>query len=88
MELLTKKDINEKEYDLVKKSIIAAEIRSMDDKYEHVEDFPQKFYYSDSYYDSDYYRTIGYDEFMEVLSSLDFSSYTTGEVRQLKRKSQ
>ena len=88
MELLTKKDINEKEYDLVKKAIIAAEIRSMDDKYEHVEDFPQKFYYSDSYYDSDYYRTIGYDEFMEVLSSLDFSSYTTGEVRQLKRKSQ
>ena len=85
LQLLSKREISKKEYELVQKEIIANEIRKMDDKYGHINDFPLKLYYTDSYYDTDFYSSINYDKFMDTISLFDFSNYSVGEVKKLKR---
>ena len=84
-ELLNKKEISNRNYELVKKGIIACDIRGMDDKYDYIREFPQKFYFSDDYSDIDFYRSIDYNTFMDTLSLLDFSEYTIGEVKKRKK---
>ncbi len=84
-ELLSKKEITAKEYDLAKKELIASEIRNMEKKYNYVENFPGRLYYTQDYSDSEFYRSIDYEEFMSSISSFDFSEYTIGEVKRLSR---
>ena len=86
LELLSRKDISNKEFELAKRCIIASTIRSMDAKYEHLEYFPQCVYYSEDYTDLDFYKSIDYDEFLSMIEPLDFSQYTVGEVKRLTRK--
>ena len=85
LQLLSKREISKKEYELVQKTIIANEIRNMDDKYTYIEEFPTKIYYTDNYYDTDFYSSINYNQFMDTISSFDFSNYTIGEVKKLKK---
>ena len=88
LEMFTRKELSKKEYELMKKSIIASDVRSMDSKYQFIEDFPHKIYYSDSYSDIDFYQSISYEKFLSMLESLDFSQHTVGEVRQYVKKPQ
>ena len=85
LQLLSKREISKKQYELVQKGIIAGEIRNMDDKYNYIKEFPQKIYYTDSYYDTDFYNSINYSEFMDTISLFDFGKYTIGEVKSLKK---
>jgi len=85
LELLSKKDITEKEYLLTQRGIIASEMRSIDDKYEYIKSFPQKMDYTDSFSDSDFFSSVDYNEFMDTISNFDFSNYTIGELKRIKK---
>lgn len=86
LEKLNKKDITQEDYELIRKGLIANEIRKMDDKYNHIESFPERVYYTDEYSNIDFYRRVGYDEFMSMYQLLDFNNHTIGEVKRLAKK--
>ena len=86
LELFSRKDFSERDYELLKKSMIAGEVRAMDDKYDYIKEFPDSIYCTDTYSDIDFYQSISYEQFMYMLSHLDFSQYTVGEVKQLVKK--
>ena len=83
---LSKKEITPKEYELAQKDIIATEIRCMDDKYDYLEGFPENLDYTEEYCDADFYRSIGYNEFMDAIDSCSFDTYSLGEVKKLRRR--
>ncbi len=85
LDLLSKRKITEKEYELSKKVLIARELRSMEKKYNHLKNFPHSISLTEDYSECDFYQSIDYNRFMEIVSSLDFSNYTVGEVKKLKR---
>ena len=85
LDLLSKRKITEKEYELAKKGLIAAELRSMENKYNHLKQLPHTISLAEEYSECDFYQSIDYNRFMEIVSSLDFSNYTVGEVKKLKR---
>lgn len=85
LDLLSKRKISEKEYELAKNGLIAAELRSMENKYNHLKSFPHGISLAEDYSECDFYQSIDYNRFMEIVSSLDFSNYTVGEVKKLKR---
>ena len=86
LELLNKRQITKEEYELVQKCIIASELREVEDKYEYLTNFPDSMNITEEYCDADFYRSIDYDTFMDTLSAFDFSDYSIGEVRQLRRR--
>jgi predicted Zn-dependent peptidase len=86
LELFSKKDLSKKDYELLRKVMISSEVRSMDSKYSYVQAFPDNIYCTESYSDIDFYQSISYDYFQHMLESLDFSNYTIGEVKQLRKK--
>ncbi len=83
LELLSKRNITEKEYELARKGLIATELRGMEKKYGHLKNFPQSIPLTDEYSDCDFYQSIDYNRFMEIASTLDFGNYTVGEVKRL-----
>ncbi len=86
LDLLSKREISKKDYELAKKGLIATELRSMENKYNHLKNFPlSKIDLTEDYSDCDFYQAIDYNRFMEIVSSLDFSNYTIGEVKRLKK---
>ena len=85
LDLLSKRNISEKDYELAKKGLIATELRSMENKYNHLKNFPHSISLTEDYSECDFYQSIDYNRFMEIVSSLDFSNYTVGEVKKLKR---
>ena len=85
LELLSKRQITEKEYELARKGLIATELRGMENKYGHLKGFPQSISLAEDYSDCDFYQSIDYNRFMEIASSLDFSNYTVGEVKRLRK---
>ena len=58
----------------------------MEDKYDYIENFSQKSYYSEDYSDVDFYKSIDYNTFMDTIYKLDFSNYTTSEMKQTLKK--
>lgn len=86
LEILSKRDITPKEYELAQKDLISTEIRCMDDKYDYLEDFPESFDYTEEYCDADFYRSVDYNTFMEAIHKCDFSQYSIGEVKKLSRR--
>ena len=86
LEILSKKEITPKEYELAQKDIIATEIRCMDDKYDYLEGFPENLDYTEEYCDADFYRSIGYNEFMDAIDSCSFDTYSLGEIKKLRRR--
>ena len=85
LDLLSKRNISEKDYELAKKGLIATELRSMENKYNHLKNFPHSISLTEDYSECDFYQSIDYNRFMKIVSSLDFSNYTVGEVKKLKR---
>ena len=83
LELLSKRIITEKDYELTKKGIIAGELRSIENKYRHLSNSASSIIYNEDYCDCDFYQSIDYNRFMEIASKLDFSNYTVGEVKRL-----
>ena len=84
-DIITKRNITKKEYELAKKSVIATELRYMEYKYDHLEGIPNDFNYTENFSEYEFYQTIDYDRFMEIYSSLNFDNYTVGEVKRLKK---
>jgi len=85
LELLSKKQLTEKEYELARKGLIADELRNMENKYKHLNSFPSGIELSEDYSDCEFYQSIDYNRFMEIASTLDFNNYTIGEVKRLKK---
>ena len=85
LDLLSKRIITKKEYELAKKGLIAAELRSMEKKYNHLKNIPMGISMTEDYSECDFYQSIDYNRFMDIFSSLDFSNYTVGEVKKLKK---
>lgn len=85
LELLSKRVITQKEYEINKKAIIASKLRSMEKKYNSLKSIPMGISISDGYSDCDFYQSIDYDRFMEIVSTLDYSNYTVGEVKRLNK---
>ena len=86
LELFSKKDISKKDYELLQKVMVASEVRAMENKYEYIQNFPDNIYCTDTYSDIDFYQSVSFDEFREILEALDFSQYTVGEVKQFVKK--
>lgn len=82
---INKKDITKEEYDLVRKKIIADEVRYFDDKYDSPTNFGNRIQFTENYSDIDFFTSIDYDRFMEIYNSLDFNNHTKVAVKKLKR---
>lgn len=85
LELLSKKEITKEEYELARKALIAIDLRDMEDKYNYIKYLPMSFDLSEDYSNCDFYKSIDYNRFMEIVSSLDFSNYTVGEIKKLNK---
>ena len=85
LDLLSKRDISKKEYELTRKGLIATELRSMENKYSHLKMFPDSILLGEEYSNCDFYQSVDYNRFMEIASTLDFSNYTVSEVKKLKK---
>ncbi len=81
LELFNKKNLTKKDYELMKKMVIAAKVRSMEDKYQYINSFPTNLYHTESYSDIDLYQSVSYDQFSQVLGELDFSQYSVAELK-------
>ena len=86
LELLKKRDITPKEYELAQKDLVASEIRYMDHKYEYLESFPENMDYTEDYCDAPFYGSIGYEDFMDTIDRCDFDTYSVGEIQRLRRR--
>ena len=85
LDIIQRRDISERDYELLQRGLIAREIRNIDNKYDYLENFPMHMHISDEYCDGDFYRSVDYQSFMDELIRLDFDTYVTGELVQLKR---
>ena len=85
LELLSKREITKEEFELTKKGLIAKELRNIENKYNHLEYIPLTYTVTDEYSDCDFYQSIDYNRFMEIASKLDYSNYTVGEIKRLKK---
>ncbi len=85
LDLLNNLEISKKEYELAQKGLIADEMRSLDRKYSHLQYFPMDIAKSEDLSQCDFYKSVDYDRFMEMKSSLDFSNYTVGEIKRLNK---
>ena len=81
LDVTRKKDISKEEFELIKKLLLAEIVRELDFKYSMLDDFGRKTRYTEDFSDLDYVSGINYDKFREMLGLLDFSQYTTGEIK-------
>lgn len=82
---LYRKDMSFSEFEGIRKSLIAEEVRDCDDKYSAPSKFGDRLQYTENYSDLDIYKKITYERFMEILNMLRFDNYTMGKVKQLKK---
>ena len=81
----TLKCLSSIEYELTRKELIATEFRTMENKYKYLKYFPLKINIREDYSEFDFYKSIDYNRFMEIVSSLDFNNYTVGEIKRLTK---
>ena len=86
MDFLTKKEISKEEFEMIKKTIIADEVRSLDYKYDAAEHFEVRSEYTESISDIDYLTSINYDRFKEIFNEIDFSNNTKSSIKKLIKK--
>ena len=80
---INSKDITREEYEIIKKSIIADEVRNLDNKYESPEQFGYRVQFTDDYSDIDYFVNLDYERFKEIYNIIDFSNHTKASVKKL-----
>ena len=82
---INNKDITKEEYELVKKFLIADQVRSLDYKYDKPENFDDRISYTENFSDIDYYTSVDYDRFKEMMNSIDFNSSSRSAIKKLTR---
>lgn len=78
---LNNKNVTLENFELLKKSFIADDIRSLDDKYKIPKSFGQTMNYSTDYSQSEFYRSKTYEEFKEILDNIDYNVYTKVKIK-------
>ena len=86
LDMFDKNNFSKEKYELLKKAVIAEDVRTMNDKYGYIEVFPFNIKYTEAFSDIDFYQSISYEDFSSILESLDFSNYTVAEVKPAKTK--
>jgi len=84
---INKKDITPEEFELIKKTFIAGEVRELDDKYSSPTRFGERMNYTTDYSQADFYRTKSYDEFRSILDRLDYNTHTRVKIKNKEKKS-
>ncbi len=82
---LYRMDMSFADFEGIRRSFIAEEVRNLDDKYGNPADFGKRLAFTDNYSDLEIYKKLTYERFMEILNMLEFDKYTIGKVRQLKK---
>ena len=82
---INRKDITKEDFEMTKKVILADEVRSFDYKYNSPARFEVKSCYTDNYSDIDYYASVDYERFKEMMNLIDFNQHTQVVAKQLKR---
>ncbi len=85
LEKINKRDIKPEDFELIRKSVIAQEVRILDERYEIPYDFGNRVIYTEDYSDIEFLKKFTYERFMEIISKLEFDRYTTARVRSLKK---
>lgn len=83
---INRKDITREEYEIIRKTIIADEVRELDNKYNSPSHFGYRIQFTEDYSDIDYFTKLDYDRFKEIYNSLDFSNHTKASVKKLVNK--
>lgn len=83
---INKKDISKEEYEMVKKALIADEVRALDDKYDSPSHFYNRIGFTENYCDIDYYTNVDYDRFKEMCDLIDFSKHTKADIKKLVKE--
>ena len=83
LDKINSNDMSKEEFDLIKRTLLAEEVRGYDNKYENTKVFAYKMSYTEDYDDIKAYREFDYDRFKTNVDKLDFS--TTSKVK-VKRK--
>ena len=76
LELLNKKDIKKEDYELIRRILIAEEVRQLDSKYDALLSFGDKLPYTEDYSELDYYKEFNYDRFKDIVDRLNFDKNT------------
>jgi len=85
LEKINKKDMQKEDFELIKRGLIANEVRKYDDKYNAPSEFGNKMCYTDNYSLIDTYIKFNYEKFMDIFNQLKFDTYTTGIIKSLKK---
>ena len=76
LDKLNKKDLTKDEYELLKKTMLADEVRKLDNKYNPAYKFGDRMFKTYDYSDIDYIRSKTYDEYKDINNRVDFNTYT------------
>ena len=81
---LNRKEVPREDFELIKKAFIANEVRALDDKYEAASTFGEKMWYTTDFSQSDFYRSVSYDQFKETLDKIDYNPHTIVKIKSKK----
>ena len=74
-------DMTKDEFDLIKRTLLADELRLLDDKYENTKYFGCKIFYTEDYSDMGAYQDMTYDRYREIMDKLDFNTNIKAKVK-------
>lgn len=85
MDEINKKKISKEEYESIKKTLIAEEVRALDNKYDAPENFETRITFTERYSDIDFFSSIDYDRFSKMYESIDFNNSTKATIKKLTK---
>jgi len=80
--------LDKEEFELLKREMIAGEIRRQDNIYKQLGRFPLAIDFTEHISDIDLIKSITYEEMIEVISKFEFNTKTTTVVKDLSKLEQ
>lgn len=72
--------VDEREFELMKKVIIANEIRNSENKYKNFKSFTYKKEYSEDFLDIQFIKDLDYNRFNNYLAALNYDNYVIANI--------
>lgn len=74
LEKINNLNMTNEEFEYLRRTFIAEEIRDLENKYHHPSIFGYRMNYTDNYSDTNYYKNLSYDKFSELIKQIYFIS--------------
>ena len=84
LDKINKKDLTKEDFELIKKTLIANEMSSLDNKYYSPSEFGTKMHYTEDYSDIDSYKKLDYDKYKDIMDKLEFNTYSKVKIKKVE----